>query len=362
MIKFHPDLQQEIEKPRKRLTRRRKPKINNREGGIRKCLLELVTVHGRPLCLLDDPPMAKILCLAANTDQNIFTISKLKEDIVATEDHIRKAIMAETRVRLISMTLDIVTKYARSILGINAQYVLEDKLVVRTIGMIEMEKSHTGAYIAELVVQKLEYYGIHIEQIYAATMDNGKNVVKSTKDLQNMLENILGANSDPHDAQANMDEIDDVMEEVMDMETYNDVLELLDDSDADRLEDVTMQPIDEEIGTEAIDRLIESISTSISNLNERVQNISGLFCSTHSFQLSINSAINEWDKRTGLVQKCNAVIVKLRTPNISRMINKKKLPLPVLRNQTRWGTSYPMVNIYSFSISFDTHWVSVLWK
>ncbi|GBP01583.1 hypothetical protein EVAR_68583_1 [Eumeta japonica] len=85
---------------------------------------------------------------------------------------------------MISLKLDIATRMDKSVLGINVQYIEDYKIMINTIGMIQLNKQHTAAYIKDEVMKCLKSYDIDISQIYSNTTDNGANVVKASKMLQ----------------------------------------------------------------------------------------------------------------------------------------------------------------------------------
>jgi len=52
--------------------------------------------------------------------------------------------ITEASSRLISLKLDAVTRLNRSFLGVNMQYIVDDSIQLRTLGLIELTESHTG--------------------------------------------------------------------------------------------------------------------------------------------------------------------------------------------------------------------------
>lgn len=57
---------------------------------------------------------------------------------------LRNKIIKEIQNKLISLIIYVVTRINRSFLGIHLQYVIDGKIVLRTIGLIELTESHTG--------------------------------------------------------------------------------------------------------------------------------------------------------------------------------------------------------------------------
>lgn len=59
-------------------------------------------------------------------------------------DQIKKTIIKDIQFKLISLKLDAVTRLNRAFLGINIQYIVDDTIILKTIGLIELTESHTG--------------------------------------------------------------------------------------------------------------------------------------------------------------------------------------------------------------------------
>lgn len=51
--------------------------------------------------------------------------------------------------------------------------------------MKELRKRHTAEYIKDIIIETLSNYLISAHQIYTITSDNGRNMIKATKILQN---------------------------------------------------------------------------------------------------------------------------------------------------------------------------------
>jgi hypothetical protein len=76
-----------------------------------------------------------------------------------------------------------VSKFGRGILGINMQMLIKKKIVIRTLGMVELKDCHTRDLIATAMKECMNLYGIQIEQLYSITSDNGANMVAAIDDL-----------------------------------------------------------------------------------------------------------------------------------------------------------------------------------
>jgi hypothetical protein len=77
--------------------------------------------------------------------------------------------------------VDIASKNHKSLLGISIQYVLNDVIVVRSIGMVQLNSSHTARYILQAMNNCLNLYGITHQQVISITTDNAANMILMTK-------------------------------------------------------------------------------------------------------------------------------------------------------------------------------------
>lgn len=256
----------------------------NQSLEIRKGLVELCTVHGRPLCIVDDAGMKRILrAITGIQDEEFenglgrcnqrsgfgFSQDKLKADIQFVYENIKNIITEEVKGKMLSLMVDIVSKRAKSILGIAVQFIKDDKITIRFLGMVRMIERHTGQYIADLVQKKLLEYEITLEQIYTFTTDNGSNVLKAAKILGNTpLDHLICDDS------FNIDEND--------MDEWT-LLCREDEADDD---------IDD-----ASDQMLDSFAHVFLTNNERINFLFGLSCGTHTLQIELNNSIENWEKK-----------------------------------------------------------------
>lgn len=91
---------------------------------------------------------------------------------------VRDEISAAMKNRPISLQLDIGTRLGRSVFGIDVQYISCSSVAIHNIGMIVMEKSHTGEYLLERYRFCLKRYNIERKQVFSITGDNAKNIQK----------------------------------------------------------------------------------------------------------------------------------------------------------------------------------------
>lgn len=80
---------------------------------------------------------------------------------------------------MVSMLIDIASRYNRSMLGVSIAYMYGGEICVRTIGIQSLKVSHTGEHIRDVLREILSKYDIRLAQIVLITSDNGKNMIKA---------------------------------------------------------------------------------------------------------------------------------------------------------------------------------------
>jgi len=70
-------------------------------------------------------------------------------------EKIINTIKKDTNNRLVSLKMDCVSRLNRGIIGINIQYQINNKLVIRTLAMSNLEERHTSDYLKSVVSNQL---------------------------------------------------------------------------------------------------------------------------------------------------------------------------------------------------------------
>lgn len=158
--------------------------------------VELVTVNGRAFKCLNDSAIhcmnEEVLSELRNSGRALNLVDphliEVKNELNSIAHEIRERIGQEVNRRAVSLLVDIVTKRGRSIFGVSVQYILNKIVKVRSIAMINLEESHTGKYLAELLHQRLTKLGIDVRQAITITTDSGSNVLKMVRDVEAHLQ------------------------------------------------------------------------------------------------------------------------------------------------------------------------------
>lgn len=161
-------------------------------------LSEIVTVNGRPFNCLSDSGLLRLIRKdldgLENARHGIVTNKnwlEVKEYVKHIASEIQKEIGADVQNKIISVLLDIGSRNGKSILGVAIQFMKDDVIGNKTIGMIPLSKSHTVSYIIDELKECLKTYSIDINQIIAFVSDNASNMIAAAKRLD---EFIIGQN------------------------------------------------------------------------------------------------------------------------------------------------------------------------
>lgn len=308
--------------------------------------VELIGVNGRSFKCLTDSSIhsmnQKILReLKENgrelnlRDQNLFEV---KDELMNISKQIHTKIGNEAQNRPISLMVDIVTKRSRSIFGMSIQYIINDTVKIRSIGMIELEDRHTGSYLADLIINRLKELGIHLKQLITITTDNGSNVLKMVRDIAEHLKE----SSEVIDPQT-QDVLPKNVEELTDDETIALILKAAEnEADIDEFE-----PNEDDLNSNQ--NLLNVIQNNMEKTHgmEFVFSVTGINCVCHTLQLAISDSINATTEDVrNLFSLCRCVSKHLRS--YATICNLKSAGIiynkPRIDVVTRWGSLFLMVN------------------
>lgn len=291
--------------------------------------ITLVTTNGYPLSLLDKSSFRYLIkpgldTLAEHGQEVTVNRKVITEYIQQTSDEIRAHIKNELRAaRLFSLMFDITTKATLSVLGISASFIFNDTVIVRSLGIIHITKRHNGENIADMVNDNLNSFDASLAQIFAITTDNGSNMIRTTRMINEMLESMDSTNEDE--------------------------IEYVGTSMNGQSDEEDNDPIDDDEANEREQRLMEILNSLTQNItlrNDYIAAIPGIRCCAHTLQLAIHDALNRSNtKRTlgRIKEMCKALRNQVINTEFRRL--SPESILPPLDSATRWCSAYVMVNI-----------------
>ncbi|XP_051977288.1 uncharacterized protein LOC127639367 [Xyrauchen texanus] len=270
---------------------------------IKDACIELVTINGRPLSLMEDSGFRKIIdpiqeAIGNDFNINSTNICEMVSDVAQGE---REQLKNELNGRLLMLKIDSATCRDRTVLCINVQYADGDKIVMHTLAVKELTERHTTEYISSVAKDVLHEYNVELRQVYSVTSDNGVNMVKEVYLLSDMQDDDLSNNENYTDAAITL-----VKEELTEAE-------------------VGSQELDIELDTVMQGHVLRSVR-----------------CPAHTFQLAIDDALKEkWS--SSLICKARRVAKELRTQNI--VIPRKKMghERAIVDCATCWQSTHDML-------------------
>lgn len=178
-----------------------------------------------------------------------------------------------------------------------AQYYVNGKLVIHTLGVRRFLSSHSGIYIALIMRDVLREYGISVDQVYSITADNGANMIKAVKVFRLMQSHTIDVYFDEYERN---------------LET----------------EDHTF-----------LDNFIDGKLKKCGNLD----GVFAIHCAAHLLQLAIRAAVEAYDENEKILAQAHELVVEVRKDNIALLLNKNGLSKPPLDVVTRWSSEHKMV-------------------
>lgn len=321
-------------------------------------IVEMVTVNGRPFTSISDSGFRSIIenklkkfdkagCPLNLSDANL---PEVKKNISETASRVREKIKEEVCGRALSLIADIGTKNRRSIFGISIQYCINGKSRVRSIGMIELLKSNTGKYLADVIRSHLKLYEIDLRQILTITTDNGKNILKMVRDFGSIMHNEIDSTNNEQASSEYCTNTEEFIESnssgLQTDDEINEVLKAFDEkTDEEALEEI----FDEALLRQHENLLNEMSQHLVADFGlEILHEITGVNCAAHTLQLSIKDALNLIAKNNqNVIKLCREVAKSLRLKSTQHIFKTHggSYRLPRLDVETRWGSTYMMVGI-----------------
>ncbi|XP_077547934.1 E3 SUMO-protein ligase ZBED1-like [Haemaphysalis longicornis] len=301
------------------------------EDSIMNSCVELVTRHGRPFRLIDDSGFWKIIdpVLKALNAKRAITTETVKDRVQEEAKSKREEISQSLKNGMFSLKIDSASRLDRALLGINAQYAENGKLILQPLAMNKFYDRHTAEHLTSQVKNTLSRYDLSVTQVYSVTTDNGANMLKAAC--------LLSETDDEPDASSS-DEDDDTG-----YPEFGYCGSLLDDSEEAEC-----------LGLDGADFKL------------------GVRCAAHTLQLAVSDALKDSGSNT-LIAECRAHVKKLRVQSAMGLIRKLGLRKPctnIIDCPTRWMSTLNMltrfVEVKDFAKDFlsreqTASWTDSMW-
>lgn len=337
---------------------------------IQRCV-EIVAVNGNPFTKLhesgvyglleDELEVLKMYGFAKGLGHpNYVTI---KKQIAYLSGELQNEIKSEVCGKFVAVMVDTASKYDMSILGVSIQYMYEGQLKIRTIGMINLTEPQTALHLKDVIIDRLQVYGINKHQIISLTTDNANSMLSMVK-LMNDHPTNDNEIIDDEDEDTEDDDEDDSDEEYGGQLTPETITRLPFDMNIQGLEtlDNVIQQCDAEISvcdsesddddrrnevngilneTDEFDELLKELQQ---NFSAYTMHINGIRCAAHTVQLAVQDALDTDDMKT-LLKKCKKLCKLLRKKKVRFILRTHniRIKLPRLDCKTRWNSKFRMV-------------------
>jgi uncharacterized protein YdaT len=222
---------------------------------------------------------------------------------------------------LINVKFDTASRLGKSVLGVNIQFYsqLEGKFVIRTIGMIVLNTSHTASVLCIEVCNLLERFGIEKEYILSTTTDNAENVICVGKKMRDMQHSLILA------------------EKVREWR-HNLMQECENESDE--------QESDDDVGEETTTISLSEADELVKDLMNRISShISIVRCGAHIIQLGTADAVSKLSSdQKSVITKIRTLAKLMRTQTCKRDVILLKFKHIPLDTEVRWSSTYRMLS------------------
>lgn len=339
-------------------------------------MVEIVTVNGREFSYLYDSgfvgSIRDRLTILKNVGHGILMGDKnllpIKVHIKKMASQVREKIKNEISNRPFSILVDIAKRNNRSFMGISAQFILNVKFTIRSLGIVQLEKSHTYDYLADVISNCLLQYDVDASQVITITTDNGSNMLKMVKEMDQNMQELSDVHANTIASHENSQSVSSIEQiSIGSNDITNDfeiecILAQIDSNiDDDTALDILFEdhvPIDENV-IASHDQLLMDITSTLSNRlgYDFHWKITGINCAVHTLQLAIKDAIHELPrKHNNVIRLSRLVAKKLRLKSTKNEMDEIQMTYkyPRIDQETRWGSLYLMViRIYYKFNSFN---------
>lgn len=115
---------------------------------MKKACVDLVTTEKVPFAFFDSDAFKVITNqLFGGLGIPVVTSRNITELVNEAYEKERSYLKEKLKNKLLSLKIDMATRLQRSVMGINIQFYSKSKIIIKTLGCIELTERHTGKYI-----------------------------------------------------------------------------------------------------------------------------------------------------------------------------------------------------------------------
>lgn len=292
--------------------------------------VELTTINGQPFAILNASSIKnlfgfKLQELRQKGFRMTINRETIAEDIDTISQEIREIIKKEVNGKHICLALDTCTKGILSVLAINIQFMHDEKVISRSLGVIEMTNRHTAVNMSQIIAECLEKYGIPISKVKACVTDNAENMVLTRKILNRLALGFMLADQLQNNDDSNGEDSSDV-----EFNTHT-------NEDEEEMNNIMN-------GTGDYESLMREVTAEFTREYGTMIWVNPIPCGNHTINLAIGDAMRATNADS-VIDHVHELSKTLRTKVVQAKLRqaKIKIPLPPLNNTTRWNSEYRMV-------------------
>jgi len=231
--------------------------------------------------------------------------------VIAAADKLKEKVKAELKGKFVHLKFDSATRIRTNYLGVNVRYIgNNDKPVTRTLSVTDTRSQHTSRELKSLLLNILDDFAIPLDHVLCCVTDNAANMIKVVKDFNTEL----SEHAEDNIPSSGREESD------------TDESEFSDDEENDTDQDTNDT-------TDLFEQLQSTLPVGISHVR----------CGVHTLQLAIQDGLKT-KSASAMIGKIRNIAVELRTPKLSEKLKKSGGKVAVLDQETRWGSTYLMVD------------------
>ncbi|CAH1733108.1 unnamed protein product [Aphis gossypii] len=291
--------------------------------------IEMVTINGRPLKILEDSGFRKIVDPIFRSLGFTMNADVVRNHICNRASLVRKAITEQMKKKFFCIKMDTATRLGRTILGINVQFIYEGKIIIRNLATTEVYQT-TSINLKCILLKTLERYNLNPKFIYSITTDNGANMLKTVSLIREMNRDFEYFD--------NNEEMSENVHNFEDNQVHTDEENSYDVSECSDEDNNMINEQENENNQETLPSIINDLGAEVHTLEV----LRGMRCAAHTLQLSILDVFKT-ESIKSTINKSRRLVKTLRLPKNLEALKNMDLKRPVIDCVTRWGSTYDML-------------------
>lgn len=317
---------------------------------------EMISINGRAFKSLSDSGFKKLVGEELHTLRRTGygrglrgpEYTAVKRHIKHQAKRVKEEICKEVKEKFVALMVDTASRNNKTFMGLSLQYILDGRAVIRCIGMTEVTEEHSSLNLKNMIMHRLNEFGINLKQVLSITCDNAANMIAMLKRF-NMLrddeesDEEIESDEDDENAGTQHNDVEEMDGEPESDDESTDWMELDDEEEAE---------LDELLDDH--DEYVKLVEKCVNDLAMKTMVINGIRCAAHTLQLGVRDAL-KLSRSAQFIGVIRDICKFLRKNKSVRelMHNNIYICLPRADCKTRWSSLYRMVSIDRGRISLN---------